>query len=93
MEEEKTINLADRIEKLITGGNREVLDRIGKVVERLEDVKLELKDDIKRAENNLNQKLDAVHISLKNEIRVTGYALKDEIKDRVADHVRLAHVS
>jgi uncharacterized protein YjbJ (UPF0337 family) len=86
-EKGKAEELVDRIEKLIVDGNKEVLERIGKVEERLEEAKLELKDDIKSVEN----KLDAVHTSLKNEIRVTAYAVKDEIKEKIDDHVRLAH--
>ena len=97
-EEEKTTSLLNKIEKLIVDGQKEILDRVGnlehgqkEVIDKLEKVEGGLVKVEKRVDS-LDKKLDAVHDSLKTEIKVTAYAIKDEIKDKIHEHLRLAHV-
>jgi len=81
-EEEKTMNLVDKIEKLITGGNKEIIDRIDRLEngqKKLEGGQRELIDRVGRLED----KLESVHSSLKTEISVTAVAVKETVKEEI----------
>ncbi|MFH1683883.1 MAG: hypothetical protein ABIA67_03270 [Candidatus Margulisiibacteriota bacterium] len=71
----------EKIEKLIAGGNKEVLDRLdrmesdlGYVKNDVSSVKQEIGDKIDGVKRELGGKIDGVHASLKNEISVTAQA-------------------
>jgi len=86
----KTENWAIKIEKLIVDGQKEVLDRISNVENELVEVKSDvhgLKSDVQR----LDKKIDHVHISLKNEIKATAYAIKDIIDEHIKLPANLAY--
>ena len=76
MSGDKTVNLAEKIERLIVDGNKEV---VGRVEQKLEETKQELRQElggkIDKLEANLRQEIRTVHSSLKNEIVATAYAL------------------
>lgn len=79
----------DKIEKLIVDGQKEVLEKVGKVEERLGGVE----EKLGKAEERLDKKISAVHASLKNEIKVTAFVLKDElgkkIDQKLEEHMRI----
>ena len=87
-QEDKTMDLADKIERLINDGNKEVLERIG----NLETGQNEFRAEMGEMEKRIGNKIDAVHANLKTEIKVTADALKDDFKEKIEDHVRLAQV-
>jgi len=52
-------------------------------------------DKLSQDVNALDKKMDTIHFSLKNEIKITGLALKEEIQavDRKLDeHIRQPHI-
>ena len=101
MAEEKDKSLAERIEGLIVDGQQKVLDRVAEVESNLgrrigavEDGQMGLETGQKK----IMEKMEAVHASLKNEIKVTGWALTDkieeakkEVKEKIEEHARLPH--
>lgn len=97
MEENKNLSLAEKIEKLILDNNKQVLSRLDRLEEGqggLMEGQRELMEgqrELKNGQKRLEAKVDAVHPSLKKEITATAYAIKDDIKDKVDEHLRLAH--
>ena len=82
----------DKIEKLIVDGNKGVVERVEK---RLEEVKLELRTEMKTIESNLSGQIRIAHSSLKDEIAVTALAVKETVKeetkrveDKLDKHIR-----
>ena len=80
MAEEKISANLKRIEDLIVGGNKEVIDRVEK---KIEDTKQELRQEFRKEIGIVKEKMQEVYSGLKNEIKVTAYAVKDEIKDDI----------
>ncbi len=79
MSENKVKTNLDAIEKLIVDGQKEVIKRIEAVEGRVGLVDGRLVE-IDETIGKLDKKIDSVHSSLKNEIKVTGLAIKEDIQ-------------
>ena len=97
------VDLAGKIEKLIVDGNKALSDKIDNLDMRLTGRmdKLEGKmDGLEGRADKIDKKINAVHVSLKNEIKTTAYALDSkiedtgaEIKKKLDEHIRQpAHI-
>lgn len=96
MAEEKMKTTLDRIEELIEGGQKEVLEKIANVETSLG----QRIGVLEEGQKEILEKMKMVHTSLKNEIMVTATAVKETVKeeirrveDKIDEHMRLlAHV-
>ena len=92
MEEgDKMKTTLEKIEKLIVDGQKEVLGKIGQVESSLRQVESSLRQEIQETKEGLNEKIDLVHSSLKNEIATTAKVLDYDIKEvgrKLDAHVR-----
>jgi len=93
--------LVSKIEKLITNGNKEVLEKIGAIESGLKSVESSLHQEIRRVETSLGQRIDRVESSLHQEIKQTydflSYDIKevekkvDDVKMKLDKHLRIPH--
>ena len=86
MTEEKARTTLEKIESLIVGGQKEVLDKIARVETSLRGEIQEVRGEVQAVRgglNKLDKKVDAVHSSLKKEIIATATAVKYDLDTRV----------
>jgi len=80
MAEDKKIDLAEKIEKLIVDGQKEIMDGMASQFQTM-------KDEFRQGQESLKKeilgKLDSVHSSLKTEISVTAVAVKETVKEEI----------
>ncbi|MFH1683884.1 MAG: hypothetical protein ABIA67_03275 [Candidatus Margulisiibacteriota bacterium] len=97
MAEEKTNKMLNKIEKLITGGNKEVLDRLDRVESRLGGVETGLN----KLEDGQQKLAETLRKEIKQSYDFTSYDLNqaekrlsdkiDKVDEKLEKHLKVPH--